>query len=158
MASCAWHVAGCTSKSGQIGKAEAHFAIVAVDTSLPELTKALNAAFVASTHGDWVTAGQGLAQACRGGQCELCCAFHHSSSHLLRCMSLTEARTKLCVFCGPVCTWDELLPHGYTLTLMQVMRLTAGHIPLSCKCHPLQDGRVGMGCISTGNVRIHMPH
>jgi len=57
----------CASKSGQIGKAEAHFAIVAMDTSVPELTKALNATFVASACGDWVTAGQGLAQACRGG-------------------------------------------------------------------------------------------
>jgi len=57
----------CASKSGQIGKAEAHFAIVAVDASVPEPTKALNAALVASARGDWVTAGQGLAQACRGG-------------------------------------------------------------------------------------------
>ena len=82
MASCAWRLAGCTSKSGQIGKAEAHFAVVAVDVSMPEPTKALNAAFVASVRGDWVTAGQGLAQACRGGRCELCRAFHHLSSHL----------------------------------------------------------------------------
>jgi len=57
----------CASKSGQIGKAEAHFAIVAVDASMPKPTKALNAAFVVSVRGDWVIAGQGLAQACRGG-------------------------------------------------------------------------------------------
>ena len=116
----------CASKSGQISKAEAHFAIVAVDASMPKLTKVLNATFVVSAYGDWVTAGQGLAQACRGGWYELCCAFHHLSSHLFWCMLLTEARMKLCVFCGPICTWDKLLPHGYTFTLMQVTQLTAG--------------------------------
>ena len=122
----------CASKSGQISKAEAHFAIVAVDASMPKLTKALNATFVVSACGDWVTAGQGLAQACRGGWYELCCVFHHSLSHLFWRMLLTEARMKLCMFCGPICTWDKLPPHGYIFTLMQVMQLTAGHIPLPC--------------------------
>ena len=128
----------------------------AADASVPEPTKALNAAFVASVRGDWVTAGQGLAQARRGGRCELCRAFHHSSSRSFWRMSLTEAITK---FCGPVCTWEELLPHGYMLTLMQVTQLTAGHIPLSCECPPLlQDGCAGVGCIGTGNVQIQMSH
>ena len=60
MASCTSHLAGCTSKSRQISKAKVHFAIMAVDVSVPKLTKVLNAAFVVSAHGDWVTARQGL--------------------------------------------------------------------------------------------------
>ena len=47
-------------QSGQIDKAEAHFALVAADASVPEPTKALNAAFVASARGDWDTAGEVL--------------------------------------------------------------------------------------------------
>ena len=74
-------------------------------------------------------------------------------------MLLMEARMKLHAFCGPVCTWEELLPHGYMLTLMQVMQLTAGHIPLSCECPPLlQDGCVGVDCIGMGNMQIQMSH
>ena len=44
-------------QSGQIGEAEVHFAIVAADASVPEPTKGLNAAFVASARGDWEAAG-----------------------------------------------------------------------------------------------------
>jgi len=47
-------------QSGQIDKAEAHFAVVAADASVPGPTKAPNAAFVASARGDWVTAGDVL--------------------------------------------------------------------------------------------------
>jgi hypothetical protein len=45
-------------QSGQIDEAEAHFAVVAADVSVPEPTKALNAAFVASARGDWDAAGE----------------------------------------------------------------------------------------------------
>jgi len=41
-----------------IDKAESHFAIVAASANVLEPTKALNAAFVASAHGDWDTAGE----------------------------------------------------------------------------------------------------
>ena len=47
-------------QSGQTDKAEAHFAVVTADASVPEPTKALNAAFVVSARGDWVTAGEVL--------------------------------------------------------------------------------------------------
>lgn len=53
-------------RSGQIGKAEAHLAVMAVDASVLDPTKVLNAAFVASVHG----LGHGrrdLAWARRGG-------------------------------------------------------------------------------------------
>ena len=60
MANCARRSAGCTLQSGQIGEAEAPFAVVAADASMPEPTKALNAAFVASARGDWDAAGEVL--------------------------------------------------------------------------------------------------
>ena len=47
-------------QSGQLDKAETHFAVVAADASVPEPIKALNAAFVASARGDWETAGEVL--------------------------------------------------------------------------------------------------
>jgi len=47
-------------QSGQIHKAETHFAVVAMDASVPGLTKVPNAAFVASARGDWVTASDVL--------------------------------------------------------------------------------------------------
>ena len=47
-------------QSGQIDEADAHFAVVAAFASMPEPTKALNAAFVASARGDWDTAGEVL--------------------------------------------------------------------------------------------------
>ena len=47
-------------QSGQIHEAEAHFAVLAADASVPEPTKALNAAFVASARGDWDAAGEVL--------------------------------------------------------------------------------------------------
>jgi Tfp pilus assembly protein PilF len=45
-------------QSGQLDKAEAHFAQVAADPNVPEASKALNAAFVASARGDWPAAGE----------------------------------------------------------------------------------------------------
>jgi hypothetical protein len=45
-------------QSGQLDKAETHFAAVAADTSVPEPSKALNVAFVASARGDWTAAGE----------------------------------------------------------------------------------------------------
>jgi uncharacterized protein HemY len=45
-------------QAGQLDKAEAHFAAVAADHGVPEPTKALNAAFVASARGDWHRAGE----------------------------------------------------------------------------------------------------
>ena len=45
-------------QSGQLDKAEAHFAQVKADPSVPEASKALNEAFVASARGDWSTAGE----------------------------------------------------------------------------------------------------
>ncbi|KAI0289448.1 hypothetical protein BC826DRAFT_1031882, partial [Russula brevipes] len=45
-------------QAGQLDKAEAHFAAVAADRGVPEPTKALNAAFVASARGDWDGAGE----------------------------------------------------------------------------------------------------
>jgi len=45
-------------QSGQLDKAEAHFAQVAADANVPEASKALNEAFVASARGDWPTVGE----------------------------------------------------------------------------------------------------
>jgi hypothetical protein len=44
-------------QSGQISEAEAHFAIMVADTSIPKPTKVLNAASMASVHRDWDAAG-----------------------------------------------------------------------------------------------------
>src|ERR1700761_461973 len=40
-------------QAGQLDRAEAHFAAVAADNNVPESTKALNAAFLASARGEW---------------------------------------------------------------------------------------------------------
>lgn len=45
-------------QSGQLDRAEAHFARVAADPDVPEASKALNDAFVASARGDWSKAGE----------------------------------------------------------------------------------------------------
>lgn len=40
-------------QAGQLDRAETHFAAVAADNGVPESTKALNTAFLASARGEW---------------------------------------------------------------------------------------------------------
>jgi len=77
-------------QSGQIDKADAHFAVVAADANVPEPTKALNAAFVASARGDWVTAGDVLRGLVEEDDANYAVRFHHSPSCLAWHMLLIE--------------------------------------------------------------------
>jgi len=85
-------------QSGQIDKAEAHFAVVAADPSVPEPTKALNAAFVASAPGDWVMASEVLRGLVEEDDANYVVRFHHSLSYLVWRMLLTEGYLLLLFF------------------------------------------------------------